>query len=506
MDMLGDPESEGIAGWLPDGKAFRIFDVEDFTKKILPKYFKRLKLFPSFKRRLNRWGFEKVRKGPDVGAYYHQFFIKGDYTLLLRMGCSDGPSKTTMRRNEDSKLTGAEEESGDDHSRGDAAPSRGMPGFRQRLPQGRDGSADPLVLGSQSNLVPHPFLPASAALLGAAAGSTPLSRDAAALRGRGLAMDPHAMLEQQRMMDRLLMMQSAEQHAALAGVGMGNLPPVSSSSLTAPVESSSILSRESDGSLMAQLMALRQHELVSQMEQAHMQQQLAALQFASRTDVPDEQHLAALLVAGSSVPVLDHRHLLHQYPPTASDLLMAPTALGAAASAHRSGGLLEDLERRRQQDLAILAAGGRSTVLPPPTSSGIDPAAYYSLTSGGVPMAVGRVGQKEEPAAPESSSSLLSSASLSERANRLRQQASVLRAAAAGHRRQTIPNVPLPPPTADGRLSMLDRSSASSSQEPAGTRGFARDAVGDESTATTTNVSASLGRKSGGAGKKDKNK
>ena len=48
--------------WLPDGKSFVIRQPDEFTRQVLPKFFKATK-FSSFTRKLYRWGFRQVNRG-----------------------------------------------------------------------------------------------------------------------------------------------------------------------------------------------------------------------------------------------------------------------------------------------------------------------------------------------------------------------------------------------------------------------------------------------------------
>ena len=56
-----DTETFCIA-WLPDGKSFVIRNPDEFTRQVLPKFFKATK-FSSFTRKLYRWGFRQVNRG-----------------------------------------------------------------------------------------------------------------------------------------------------------------------------------------------------------------------------------------------------------------------------------------------------------------------------------------------------------------------------------------------------------------------------------------------------------
>lgn len=88
MDMLADPESHDSVAWLPHGRAFVITDREKFSDVVLPKYFRKTK-YASFTRKLNRWNFKRVPKGPDAGAYYHEFFQRDKEAMCIQMYCKN---------------------------------------------------------------------------------------------------------------------------------------------------------------------------------------------------------------------------------------------------------------------------------------------------------------------------------------------------------------------------------------------------------------------------------
>ena len=78
--VISDKESDDIISWLPHGKGFIIHDKNLFGTMILPRYFDGAK-FTSFTRRLKRWAFVRVPRGPELGEYivsyciiYEQFF------------------------------------------------------------------------------------------------------------------------------------------------------------------------------------------------------------------------------------------------------------------------------------------------------------------------------------------------------------------------------------------------------------------------------------------------
>jgi len=67
--------------WINDGKAFKIIDPELFASKVVPRYFKHAKL-TSFQRQLNLYGFRRITKGEDQGAYCHTKFVQNRHDLL----------------------------------------------------------------------------------------------------------------------------------------------------------------------------------------------------------------------------------------------------------------------------------------------------------------------------------------------------------------------------------------------------------------------------------------
>ncbi|KAK1733879.1 chitinase [Skeletonema marinoi] len=92
-DMLATPECQSIIHWLPDGLSFIIADKERFSSEILPKYF-RGALLNSVIRKLNRWGFRRVksrRKGEE-SSFAHSNFVRDKPWLCLRMKCKSKPT------------------------------------------------------------------------------------------------------------------------------------------------------------------------------------------------------------------------------------------------------------------------------------------------------------------------------------------------------------------------------------------------------------------------------
>jgi len=86
MEILSNQETGDVISWLPHGRGFLIYKKKKFAVEVLPKYFKQSK-FTSFTRKLNRWGFTRVTRGPETGAYYHKLFQRGDLEGCMQMSC-----------------------------------------------------------------------------------------------------------------------------------------------------------------------------------------------------------------------------------------------------------------------------------------------------------------------------------------------------------------------------------------------------------------------------------
>jgi hypothetical protein len=97
-----DHESFCIA-WLDDGKSFVIRNPHEFTRSVVPKFFKATK-FSSFTRKLYRWGFRQVNRGigPDDPIIFgNDHFQRDNLELMTQMRST---TAATIRKQEENNV------------------------------------------------------------------------------------------------------------------------------------------------------------------------------------------------------------------------------------------------------------------------------------------------------------------------------------------------------------------------------------------------------------------
>lgn len=99
MEILSNESHADIVSWLSHGKGFMIYQKKRFAAEVLPNYFKQAK-FTSFTRKLNRWNFARITRGPETGAYYHEYFQRGNLRLCMQMCCQNAKNLAAMKEHE----------------------------------------------------------------------------------------------------------------------------------------------------------------------------------------------------------------------------------------------------------------------------------------------------------------------------------------------------------------------------------------------------------------------
>merc|ERR1719322_37537 len=103
ISLLDAPEYKKYVSWEKEGKSFIIHDQANFSKIVLPKYFKHNK-FASFVRQLNMYGFRKLPTSVNHGIaslhesiqFYHPLFIRGELQKLPMIKRKVAPANKTI--------------------------------------------------------------------------------------------------------------------------------------------------------------------------------------------------------------------------------------------------------------------------------------------------------------------------------------------------------------------------------------------------------------------------
>lgn len=124
MRMLASPTvaSASVITWLPHGLSFVILRPDVFAERILPMYFPEsasdgrssqnkppAAKYPSFTRKLNRWGFRQIARGPDAGAFHHHLFRRDMPQLCDGMECQKSRKSQSSASSANAKPSSAKE-------------------------------------------------------------------------------------------------------------------------------------------------------------------------------------------------------------------------------------------------------------------------------------------------------------------------------------------------------------------------------------------------------------
>ena len=100
--VLADSKLSDTIAWLPHGRSFVIIRPDVFSEQILPIYFpsndtRSSTKYPSFTRKLNRWGFRQATRGPDTGAFHHPLFRRDQFELCRNMVCQKSRKRSNTK-------------------------------------------------------------------------------------------------------------------------------------------------------------------------------------------------------------------------------------------------------------------------------------------------------------------------------------------------------------------------------------------------------------------------
>ena len=89
--IVSDESLDSAIHWMPCGKKFIVANREEFVRLVLSQnnFGSRRGTsstkYTSFTRRLKRWNFSRTASGRDIGAYHHEFFLKGEPELVKKI-------------------------------------------------------------------------------------------------------------------------------------------------------------------------------------------------------------------------------------------------------------------------------------------------------------------------------------------------------------------------------------------------------------------------------------
>lgn len=83
-EIFSSSEFDDCCKWGAKGESIIVFQLDTFSKKVLPKYFKHQN-FQSFVRQLNNYDFRKNTQDPNLAEFHHPFFKKDKPELMSQI-------------------------------------------------------------------------------------------------------------------------------------------------------------------------------------------------------------------------------------------------------------------------------------------------------------------------------------------------------------------------------------------------------------------------------------